>query len=43
MSRLDIIFVSSHFYLSEVGAIAWINKHTQEDLDNLFDKVMECA
>ena len=36
----DIIFIASYFNMSESEAIKWIAKHTQAEIDEIFNKYM---
>ena len=35
-----IVFIESHLYMSTSEAIAWIKKHKQDEIDELFDEYM---
>lgn len=37
----DIIFIASHFSMSENEAKEWISKHTKEEIDTIFNLYLE--
>ena len=41
MSIKNLRFIESYFNFSEEEALVWIDDHTQEDIDTIFDECME--